>query len=54
MALVPGTGGVFEIRSGQAVLWSRRERGRFPDVRELKQVVRDAVAPGKNLGHVDR
>ena len=54
VALVPGTGGVFEVRVGEAVLWSRRERGRFPDIRELKQVVRDAVAPGRDLGHVDR
>jgi len=33
------------------VLWSRSDRGRFPDAKELKQVVRDAGAPGKSLGH---
>jgi selenoprotein W-related protein len=54
VALVPGTGGVFEIRVDGAPLWSRRERGRFPDVKELKQAVRDVVAPGKSLGHTDR
>jgi selenoprotein W-related protein len=54
VALVPGSGGVFEVRADGAVLWSRRERGRFPDIKELKQVVRDAVAPGKSLGHADR
>ena len=54
VALVPGTGGVFEVRAHGTVLWSRRERGRFPDVKELKQIVRDAVAPGKSLGHADR
>ena len=54
VALVPGAGGVFEIRVEGARLWSRHERGRFPDVKELKQLVRDAVAPGKNLGHADR
>jgi len=54
VALRPGSGGVFEIRANGAVLWSRRERGRFPDVKELKQIVRDAVAPGKSLGHTDR
>jgi selenoprotein W-related protein len=54
VALVPGTGGVFEIRVDGAPLWSRRERGRFPDVKELKQAVRDVVVPGKSLGHTDR
>jgi selenoprotein W-related protein len=54
VALVPGTGGVFEVRVEGARLWSRQERGRFPDVKELKQLVRDAVAPGKSLGHADR
>ena len=53
VALVPGGGGIFEIRANGTVLWSRRERGRFPDIKELKQVVRDAVSPGKSLGHAD-
>ena len=54
VALIPGKGGVFEVRSGDQVLWSRAERQRFPEITELKQVVRDAVAPGKGLGHADR
>jgi selenoprotein W-related protein len=54
VALVPGTGGVFEVSVDHERLWSRRERGRFPDIKELKQLVRDAVAPGKSLGHSDR
>jgi selenoprotein W-related protein len=54
VALVPGTGGVFEVRVDHERLWSRQERGRFPDIKELKQLVRDAVAPGKSLGHSDR
>jgi len=54
VALVPGIGGVFEVRAGDTVLWSRKERGRFPEITELKQIVRDAVAPGKSLGHSDR
>jgi len=54
VALVPGKGGVFEVRVDGSRLWSRQERGRFPDVKELKQLVRDRVAPGKSLGHVDR
>jgi selenoprotein W-related protein len=53
VALVPGTGGVFEVRVDQALVWSRAEQGRFPEMKELKQRVRDAVAPGKDLGHSD-
>ena len=54
VALVPGAGGVFEVRVGGMRLWSRHERGRFPDIKELKQLVRDVVAPGKSLGHTER
>ncbi|CAL1240952.1 SelT/SelW/SelH family protein [Candidatus Methylocalor cossyra] len=54
VTLVPGTGGVFEVRRGERVLWSRTAEGRFPDAKELKQRVRDDIAPGRDLGHVDR
>ena len=47
------TGGIFEIRLNDATVWSRKEKGRFPDMKELKQLVRDSVAPGRDLGHVD-
>jgi selenoprotein W-related protein len=54
VALVPGEGGVFEVRVDGVPVWSRRERGRFPELAELKQLVRDRVAPGKSLGHSDK
>ncbi len=54
VALVPGTGGVFEIRADDQLIWSRAAQGGFPDLKELKQLVRDRVAPGKDLGHADR
>jgi selenoprotein W-related protein len=54
VALMPGTGGIFEIRCEGATVWSRREQGRFPEIKELKQLVRDQVAPGRDLGHTDR
>ena len=53
VALVPGTGGVFEIRLDDEPIWSHRDAGRFPEMKELKQLVRDRVAPGKPLGHSD-
>jgi selenoprotein W-related protein len=53
VALVPGVGGVFVIRVDDAVVWDRKTQG-FPDLPELKQLVRDRVAPDKDLGHSDR
>ena len=54
VTLVPGSeGGIFEIRLNDDTLWSRKAQGRFPEVKELKRLVRDIVAPGRDLGHVD-
>ncbi len=54
VALVPGTGGIFEVRVDDELVWSRKDTGRFPEAAELKQLVRDRIAPGKPLGHSDR
>jgi selenoprotein W-related protein len=47
------TGGVFDVRVNDELIWSRKERGRFPESKELKQLVRDRIAPGRSLGHSD-
>jgi selenoprotein W-related protein len=54
VALIPGEGGIFEIRLDGEVLFSRKREGRFPEAKEVKQKIRDRVAPGKDLGHSDR
>lgn len=54
VALQPGTGGIFEIRVGDAVIWSRHAEGRLPEMKELKRRIRDRIAPAKDLGHSDR
>jgi len=54
LTLLPGTGGVFEVRVNDALVWSRATEGRFPEMKELKQFVRDHVDPEKDLGHCDR
>ena len=48
------TGGVFEVRVDNDLIWSRKEKGRLPDIKELKRLVRDHVAPDRSLGHTDR
>ncbi len=54
ITLVPdGSGGLFEVRVDGELLWSRKEQGRFPDIAELKRLVRDRVAPERVLGHVE-
>lgn len=60
LALVPGRGGVFEVTylsaPGVAAerLFSRAEAGRFPEPKEIKQLIRDRVDPERDLGHSDR
>ena len=54
VSLRPGTGGVFDIHLDGELLWSRKGEGRFPDIVELKQRLRDRVDPSRDLGHLDR
>jgi uroporphyrin-III C-methyltransferase len=55
VALKPSeVSGAFEVRVDGRTVWSRAAQGRFPDIKELKKVVRDVAAPDKNLGHSDR
>jgi selenoprotein W-related protein len=48
------SGGRFEIYVDSHRIWSRKEDGRFPEMKEIKQLVRDRIAPGHSLGHSDR
>ncbi len=54
VALIPAKGGVFDIRVNGSLIWSRKEQGRFPEAKEIKQRLRDHIAPDKDLGHSDR
>ncbi len=54
VALVPGTGGVFEITCDGETVWERKRDGGFPQPKEIKQRVRDLVWPERDLGHSDR
>ncbi|MBP8773221.1 MAG: SelT/SelW/SelH family protein, partial [Aeromonadaceae bacterium] len=52
--LHPDTGGHFEILIDGVTIWERKRDGGFPEVKVLKQKVRDVIDPERDLGHVDR
>jgi selenoprotein W-related protein len=55
VTLRPSTGtGVFEVRLDGEVLHSRKADGGFIELKELKQRIRDRVAPDRGLGHSDK
>jgi selenoprotein W-related protein len=54
IALVPGTGGVFQVHVDGVLVWDRAAQGGFPEAKELKQLVRDRIDPERSLGHADR
>lgn len=55
VTLIPGTGGIFEVRiTDGPLIWSRKAEDRFPELKELKQRLRDEIVPERDLGHSDR
>lgn len=52
--LIPSSGGVFTIRLDGEVLFERKASGRFPESKEIKQMIRDRISPEMDLGHSDR
>ena len=54
VALKPGTGGVFDIVLDGKLIYSRKTEGRFPEAKEVKQLIRDCIDPNRDLGHSDR
>jgi selenoprotein W-related protein len=54
LTLLPGSGGIFEVRVNGELLWSRKQQGRFPEITELKQLLRDQIAPERHLGHSEK
>jgi len=43
VTLVPGRGGIFEVRIGDQLVFSHAEAGRFPEPRELKDALREVL-----------
>ncbi|WP_346795361.1 SelT/SelW/SelH family protein [Halomonas sp. Bachu 37] len=54
VTLEPSHGGTFEIHCDDQLIWERKRDGGFPDIKRLKQAVRDLIEPSRDLGHVDR
>ena len=50
-ALVPGSGGIFEVRLDGEVVASNRESKKMPAPAEVKRLVRDRIAPQRRIGH---
>ena len=38
----------------ETLLWDRKAEGGFPEMKELKNRVRNIIDPGKDMGHIDR
>ena len=54
LTLIPSpTAGLFQIRANDTVLFDRKTYGGFAEPKILKQMVRDLIAPAKDLGHSD-
>lgn len=55
VTLIPDdSGGVFVIALDGVTIWERKRDGGFPDIKTLKQRIRDQIEPEKSLGHLDR
>jgi len=48
------TGGVYKIFIDDKKIFDRKDFNGFPEIKQIKQLVRDVVNPGKDLGHADR
>lgn len=46
--------GTFDVWVNENRVWCRAGKRRFPEMKELKQLVRDVVVPDRSLGHSDK
>ncbi|KAI5258721.1 hypothetical protein E4T42_00510 [Aureobasidium subglaciale] len=67
IALIPATGGLFQVyltyvplgseegaQPKEILLWDRKAEGGFPETKTLKQLLRNHIEPGRDLGHSDK
>ena len=51
VVLVPGSGGIFQVKLDGDVIASNRESKKMPEPSEVKRLVRDRIAPERKIGH---
>jgi selenoprotein W-related protein len=47
-------GGKYTISINEKNIFDRKEHGGFAEIKEIKQMIRDELAPDKSLGHNDK
>jgi selenoprotein W-related protein len=51
VALRPGSGGIFEVRLNGEPIASNADGAAIPDPAQVKRLLRDRIAPGRQIGH---
>jgi selenoprotein W-related protein len=51
VAVRPGSGGIFEVSLDGEVVATNRDHAPMPDPSEVKRLVRDRIAPDRQIGH---
>jgi len=46
--------GTFRVTLNGEIVWDRKGEGGFPELKILKQRIRDRIHPTRDLGHSDR
>lgn len=55
ITLIPSPiNGRYQIRINERIVYDRKVAGGFPEIKALKQLVRDEINPDKSLGHSDK
>jgi selenoprotein W-related protein len=51
VAVVPGSGGIFEVALEGEVIATNRDHAPMPDPSVVKRAIRDRIAPDRTIGH---
>ena len=51
VAIVPGSGGIFEVMLDGQTIATNRDKRPMPEAADVKRAIRDRVAPDKRIGH---
>ena len=43
LALIPGSGGCFEVKADDELIFSKLKEGRFPEHEEVKSAIKDRI-----------